>query len=307
MHWIVPLAIMLGLASAATAAETAPGYEAYRLGMSIEEARAITPRATTLHNEDGLVVLGAQTPVVIDGAQFSPLLEFRDGVLTRLQLSSGGRSRDLAQCEGAFVGILPAFERDGPFNGPRTLAEPQTAPIESVTAGGSQLRRYSAGVVTRIFTNRRAAIYTEASVRFGALTNVPGAYGAFCLMEVSFTTAPPLTYAELAADLPSTAELEAATLIERPQWTGRPGADAFARYYPPIALEAGVQGRVVLDCLVREDGHLRCAPIDEEPAEQGFGLAALAIGRGFQMAAEIDGEATAGRRVRVPIRFAIGQ
>lgn len=110
----------------------------------------------------------------------------------------------------------------------------------------------------------------------------------------------------LAAQAPSAAELEAATLIERPTWIARPNAQSFARYYPVVALERGVDGRAMLDCLVKPDGGLRCAVTVEDPPAMGFGLAALGLSLEFRLPAELDGVATAGRRVRVPIRFNVG-
>jgi TonB family protein len=110
----------------------------------------------------------------------------------------------------------------------------------------------------------------------------------------------------LAARAPDRATLDAATLIERAQWIERPTAQSFARHYPGGALERGVSGRVVLECIVAADGRLQCAVIEEDPAGEGFGLAALGIAQDFRMAHEIDGQTTAGKRVRVPIRFNVG-
>lgn len=109
----------------------------------------------------------------------------------------------------------------------------------------------------------------------------------------------------LAARAPTSAELEAAETLERPQWQSRPDAEGFSRYYPRSALIRTVSGRAVLDCLVERDGRLRCAIAEEEPIGEGFGLAALGLSQQFATATEIDGRTTVGKRVRVPIRFSV--
>ena len=107
----------------------------------------------------------------------------------------------------------------------------------------------------------------------------------------------------LAAMAPNRATLDAAPLIERAQWIETPDGSDFARYYPTNALERGTAGRVVLECIVAIDGRLRCAVVEEEPANHDFGLAALGIAQSFRMAEQIDGLPTVGKRVRVPISF----
>lgn len=117
-------------------------------------------------------------------------------------------------------------------------------------------------------------------------------------------SADPAELQALAARAPTQAELDSAVLVERVPWATRPNAQSFMRYYPVSALEQGVAGRVVLDCLVGEDGALRCAVAEETPSGQGFGLAALGMSREFRVAAESIAE-SAGRRVRVPIGFSV--
>jgi TonB family protein len=107
----------------------------------------------------------------------------------------------------------------------------------------------------------------------------------------------------LAARAPSRAILDAAPLIERAEWIETPDGSDFARYYPTNALERGTGGRVVLECIVASEGRLQCAVLEEEPANNDFGLAALGIAQSFRMAEQIDGLPTAGKRIRVPISF----
>jgi periplasmic protein TonB len=69
--------------------------------------------------------------------------------------------------------------------------------------------------------------------------------------------------------------------VTHPHWLQRPSD--LARYYPRRALDAGVEGQVVLDCLVGTNGRLSCAVASETPARWGFGAAALAMARDHQM------------------------
>ncbi len=107
----------------------------------------------------------------------------------------------------------------------------------------------------------------------------------------------------LAAQAPSQTELDAATMLTVMVWTDRPTAQDFNSYYPPAAIEQNLGGRATLDCLIQADGSLRCAISSEEPEDVGFGLAALGIARTFRAAPEVDGQPTAGGRVRIPITF----
>jgi protein TonB len=93
---------------------------------------------------------------------------------------------------------------------------------------------------------------------------------------------------------------EGPVLVTSPYWTRRP--NNLARYYPPRALSRGIEGAVVLDCIVRVSGTLDCAPISETPAGWGFGDAALRISREHAMTPAMrNGLPTEGRyRMRVP-------
>jgi TonB family protein len=108
---------------------------------------------------------------------------------------------------------------------------------------------------------------------------------------------------ERATQGPTAAELAAAMLIQNPPWTAFPTGDVFGRYYPAQALEQNLSGRAVLECLVNEDGSLRCAVTEESPSGANFGLAALGIAGAFRLPQSIDGAPTIGKRVRVPIVF----
>lgn len=91
-------------------------------------------------------------------------------------------------------------------------------------------------------------------------------------------------------------------VIDNPRWERRP--HDLASYFPGRALERGVQGEVVLDCLVSPRGALNCAIVSETPLNWGLGAAALRISRDHVMVPAMrDGRAVEGRyRMRVPFR-----
>lgn len=79
--------------------------------------------------------------------------------------------------------------------------------------------------------------------------------------------------------------------------------------YPEAAIEAGVEARIRLDCLVNPDGHLSCTVESVEATDYvtEFGEAALEISTLFKMApATEDGRPTAGRRYRMPVAMRLG-
>lgn len=70
-------------------------------------------------------------------------------------------------------------------------------------------------------------------------------------------------------------------VVSNPQWVRRPRD--LARYYPPRALERGMEARVVMECAVSTQGLLNCSVVSETPENWGFGDAALRISRDYQM------------------------
>jgi protein TonB len=92
-------------------------------------------------------------------------------------------------------------------------------------------------------------------------------------------------------------------MISDPHWTRRPRD--LARYYPRRAMERGVEGQVVLDCLVATTGRLSCVVVSETPQNWGFAEAALRISRDYQMVpATRNGAPVVGRyRMVAPFRL----
>lgn len=112
---------------------------------------------------------------------------------------------------------------------------------------------------------------------------------------------PPLDTFEEVASIDARPRLATGPVqITQPVWTRRP--ENLARYYPRRALERGVEGVVMLDCLVSVDGSLSCATVSETPSGWGFADAAHRMAREHRMApATRDGAAVEGRyRMRVP-------
>lgn len=93
-------------------------------------------------------------------------------------------------------------------------------------------------------------------------------------------------------------------VISNPTWIRKPSVDDMMGLYPYGALERGLSGRVVLDCVVAANGRIACAVVSETPAGKGFAQAALKASRLFQIAPSmVDGRPTEGGRIRVPISF----
>ncbi|MBC7769283.1 MAG: energy transducer TonB [Phycisphaerales bacterium] len=89
-------------------------------------------------------------------------------------------------------------------------------------------------------------------------------------------------------------------------FTQRPGVSDYARHYPRRALNAGVDGRVTLNCIVRRNLRLDCDITSETPANEGFGPAAIRIARQFRAARQFpDGRSTIGAQVSMPLVFQV--
>lgn len=94
-----------------------------------------------------------------------------------------------------------------------------------------------------------------------------------------------------------------AVTIHDPHWLERPRN--LAHYYPQRAVARGMEGEVVLDCLVAVSGRLACAVVSETPRNWGFGEAALRIAADHRMAPAMrNGAPVEGRyRMRVPFQL----
>ncbi len=97
-------------------------------------------------------------------------------------------------------------------------------------------------------------------------------------------------------------------LIGKPDWVERPTGADLVSFYPKAAEKAGKTGMAAITCRVRRDGGLRaCKVTSQDPAQYGFGEAALKMSANFRMKAmDQDGRPTAGAQVTIPIKFALG-
>lgn len=72
--------------------------------------------------------------------------------------------------------------------------------------------------------------------------------------------------------------------VTPPYWLAAPGASTLMSYYPPKALSDGISGIAVIQCMPSAEGSLSgCVVVAEAPRGAGFGDAAVAAARDFQI------------------------
>jgi TonB family protein len=100
---------------------------------------------------------------------------------------------------------------------------------------------------------------------------------------------------------PPTALAAEPPLITAPVWIQRPRNTA--RFYPREAFLQGVEGQVVLDCMVEVSGRLQCSITSETPPDKGFGAAAMEIAAAHIMQPATQGGTPVRARYRMIVPF----
>lgn len=92
-------------------------------------------------------------------------------------------------------------------------------------------------------------------------------------------------------------------IVTNPEWIRKPGAEDLARLFPPAALEAGIEGRSTIECLVTAEGSLtNCVVVSEAPPGAGFGAAHIEAARLFRMRPKTkEGVSVEGGSVRITL------
>ncbi len=106
---------------------------------------------------------------------------------------------------------------------------------------------------------------------------------------------------EVATPTPANVDESEPPVIVAPVWIQRPRNTA--RFYPREAFMQGVQGQVVLDCMVEVSGQLNCSVALEAPSNRGFGDAALAIAAAHVMQPATQGGVPVRARYRMIVPF----
>jgi TonB family protein len=144
----------------------------------------------------------------------------------------------------------------------------------------------------------------------GTVIEKPGNYGfgaAARKLAERMKVDQPATYYHQNIFIPVTfdkAMLAGAPTVTKPAWASLPTAQDFQATFPKT--QNGVNDvRVVLACMVGNDGALGgCAIDQEDPAGQGYGAGALALAAKFKVAPwSADGEPTVGAHINLPIRY----
>jgi len=92
--------------------------------------------------------------------------------------------------------------------------------------------------------------------------------------------------------------------VRSPLWVHYPTPGELARYYPPAARDAGVNGEVLLACVLTDTRAHDCQVLSERPLGQGFGAAAVAMSSVFRLHPPLlDGKPLDNAPVKIPLYF----
>lgn len=98
-----------------------------------------------------------------------------------------------------------------------------------------------------------------------------------------------------------------APTITNPKWLSRPTAEQLDRLYPSRAQRMEKTGTAILNCEVTTAGLMdKCQIASEDPADFGFGEAALRAARYFKISPPMsDGRPIEGAKIRIPLKFSL--
>lgn len=299
--FLLLLAMMSCAAFGAHAQQVSGALAGFRLGMSVDEARAVAPnlrwpeaQAAAFRMRGGDIELG--------GARFGLNLLFVRGALERISVEQGTPPiRDPQACLRALDDVVEDLELHlGPLNGAATEGEASGSQIGTTrTALASEVRHYhNAESDAYVGVARGSGDGQRYEARVLVMPGGHERWGCLFLLDVTRPVVQPPPYAPPDDGTPR---------LQNVVWIERPSGGDFARYYPTLAMEASQSGDVVLDCLIETGGLLSCNLVSEAPEGWEFGAAALSLSRQFRAGPQTrDGVATAGGRVIIPIHFRLG-
>jgi TonB family protein len=95
-------------------------------------------------------------------------------------------------------------------------------------------------------------------------------------------------------------------VVVNPDWAATPDGRELSRSYPAMAAALGIEGHVVITCMVNVDGSTRdCRVVSEDPPNLEFGKAALAVAAHFKFRPmTLDGQPVPDGVVKIPLKFA---
>lgn len=269
------------------------GIGPYDFGMSLDSARATAPNASwTVQQQDRTRVLSGGPPVII-GERLAASLTFAGDRLVSIALN--GATADA--CVAVVGGMVETLE---PLYGVFASMAPHAA------EGGVLSAAYHSEMGSEVrWREIPGSAPFAVSARYGRMNIIVRGeqQGSGCNLTVTLSPPGPSWLRQEASSGPSWAELDAARSWPRPEFARRPAADSYLRAYPLRALEAGVSGLVVLDCLVTERLRLNCRATEETPNDQGFAVAAREVMHEYRVREQ--DASMVGKRVRIPFNFRV--
>ena len=288
--------LAFGAALAQDAPPSEDGIGPYHFGMSADQVRATSPSsAWTTQQVDGQDLLTGGPRVAIGGAHFSTALAMDQGALARIVLIAAAPS----SCDEAIRGIVEELEPVyGPFSAaPLPWEQGLGALTITRTEAGSELRSSESAQ-----THEHAVYGTRAGQMFVQIYGHSSPNDPAC--HISLTLLPPSATGRAPEDSVLWATIDRAQTLPNLTWRVHATGDDILHLYPAQAIQEGINGGATLDCVVIEDGAVRCLASSEHPLGYGFAAAALQLATKYRVriGARTD---VIGKRVHWKINFAV--